>query len=134
MLRSKYFKTALNTEVGDQKNVIEVQECSLHVLAMVIDLMYGIGIPKEFSSDDAKSLLTMADLYLMEDLKDAVAPLLAKHLSTDNILETTKMAEKFTAENLMEMCSDFINANISNLDSAGCHPGRQFQEEERLQI
>ena len=54
-LRSEYFKTALNTDVGDQKNDIEVQECSPHVLTTVIDFMYGISIPEEFSSDDAKS-------------------------------------------------------------------------------
>ena len=105
--------------MGIKDKVIEVQECSPHVLATVIDFMYGISIPEDFSSDDAKSLLTMADLYHMEDLKDAVAPLLAKQLSTDDILETAKMAERFTAQKLMEMCSDFIHANIPNLDSAG---------------
>ena len=116
-LRSEYFNPALSTDVGIQNKVIEVKECSPNVLAMVIDFMYGISITEELSSDDAKVLLTMADLYLMEDLKDAVAPLLAKRLSKDNILETTKMAEKYTAKKLMAICSDFLHANIGDLDN-----------------
>ena len=118
-LRSEYFKTALSTDVGIQDKVIEVDECSPNVLAMVIDFMYGISITEELSSDDAKVLLTMADLYLMEDLKDAVAPLLAKRLSKDNILETTKMAEKYDAQKLIEICVDFIHVNKIVLEYAG---------------
>ena len=116
--RSEYFKTALNTDVGNgiKDKVIEVQECSILVLATVVDFMYGISIPEELSNDDAKGLLTMADLYLMEDLKDAVAPHLAKQLSKDNILETTNMAEKYSAEKLMDICTDFLHANIGDLD------------------
>ena len=117
--RSKYFKTALSTDVGTQNKVIEVEECSPHVLTKVIDFMYGISLPEYLSIDDAKSVLTMADLYLMEDLKDAVAPHLAKQLSEHNILETAKMAEKYNAQKLMEFCSDFILTNIPNLDGAG---------------
>ena len=30
--RSEYFKTALNTAVGDKKRVIDVQECSAQVI------------------------------------------------------------------------------------------------------
>ena len=35
-----------------------------------VDFMYGIDIPEDFKGD-LKSLLHLADLYLMEDLKDA---------------------------------------------------------------
>ena len=144
--RSEYFKTALRTAVGDQKRVIDVQECSAQVimttfatfanttfcqkcfricvwrnitsaqvLATAVDFIYGISIPEELSSDDAKSLLTMADLYLMEDLKMALAPLLGKQLSKDNILEISMMAEKYTAHKLMDICSDFILTNKTDL-------------------
>ena len=116
--RSKYFKTALSTDVGNQNKVIKVEECSADVLATVIDFMYGISVPEDLSNDDAKSLLTMADLYLMDDLKDALASLLAKQLSKDNILEMIRMAEKFTAQRLMELCCDFIHANIGDLDNS----------------
>ena len=79
--RSEYFKTALNTAVGDQKKVVDVQECSPAVLATAVDFIYGISIPEDIDSDDAKSLFIMADLYLMEDLKMALTPLLEKQLT-----------------------------------------------------
>ena len=73
---------------GGWKRVITVEECSHLVLSAIVDFMYGINIPDNFSMEDMFSLLAMADLYLMEDLKDAVAPLVGKQLKTDNILET----------------------------------------------
>ena len=60
----------------------------------------------------------MGDLYAMEDLKDAVAPLLGKQLNTDNILEIASMTEKQKARKLKEVCCDFILANIDQLDTS----------------
>ena len=113
--RSEYFKTALSTAVGDQKKVVDVQECSPAVLAMAIDFIYGISIPEDIDSDDAKSLFIMADLYLMEDLKMALTPLLEKQLTKDNILEISMMAEKYSNQKLMDICSDFILTNKTDL-------------------
>ena len=91
---------------GGWKRVIAVEECSHPVLSAIIDFMYGINIPDDFSIEDAYSVLAMADLYLMEGLKDAVAPLLGKQLKTDNILETSRMAEKHNALKLKEVCCE----------------------------
>ena len=88
---------------------------SAQVLATAVDFIYGISIPEELSNDDAKSLLTMADLYLMEDLKVALAPLLGKQLSKENILEISMMAEKYTAHKLMDICSDFVLTNKTHI-------------------
>ena len=117
LLRSEYFKTALNTSVGNNNKVLNVEECSPHVLATVVDFMYGIGIPEVFTYEDAKTLLAMADLYLMEDLKDAVASLIAnKQTNKDNIMEISQMAEKYSAQKLKEMCCEFIFKNLNTLD------------------
>lgn len=116
--RSEYFKTALNTSVGTNKMVLKVEECSSHVLATLVDFIYGIGIPKDFSSEDTKSLLAMADLYLMEDLKGAVGSLIAsKHINKDSILEISRMAEKYSAQKLKELCCEFIFKNLKILDN-----------------
>ena len=82
-----------------------------------MDFNYGIGIPEDFGSKDTKSLLAMADLYLMEDLKDAVGPLISKkETNKDNILEISKMAEKYSAQKLKELCCEFIFKNLKTLD------------------
>ena len=117
LLRSEYFKTALNTSVGNNNKVLNVEECSPHVLTTVVDFMYGIGIPEVFTNEDARTLLAMADLYLMEDLKDAVASLIAnKQTNKDNIMEISQMAEKYCAQKLKEMCCEFIFKNLNTLD------------------
>ena len=113
-----YYKTALNTGVGENREVLDVQECPPHVLATVIDFMYGIDIPEDISYDNAKRVLAMADLYLMDDLKDAVAPHIGKKLSAGNILERSQLAEKFGGNRLKEICSDFILANLEKINKA----------------
>jgi len=126
-MRSPYFKTALNTDVGSNnqssrkrakgiQNQLEVKECSPEVLSTTIKFIYGIGLPEDLGVEDAKNLLTIADLYIMEDLKEAVAPILGAMLDKDNILEISKMAEEFTAPKLMEICVDFIVSYITDPD------------------
>ena len=102
ILRSPYFKTALNTDVGSNnqssrkrakgiQNQLEVKECSPEVLSTTIKFIYGIRLPEDLSVEDAKDLLTIADLYLMEDLKEALAPVLGAQLDKDSILEISRM-------------------------------------------
>ena len=117
LFRSEYFKTALTTSVGSNNKVLTVEECTPRVLAAAVDFIYGIGIPGDFSSEDAKSLLAMADLYLMEDLKDAVGSLIAtKHTNKNNILKISQMAEKYRAQKLSDVCYAFIFQNLKTLD------------------
>ena len=74
--------------VGDLNKVVKVEECTSFVLARAIDYMYDIKLPAELSFEDAKALLAMADLYMMEDLKDAAGSLIAdKHITENNILD-----------------------------------------------
>jgi len=123
-MRSPYFKTALNTDVGSNNQSsrkrtkgiqnLEVKECSPEVLSITIKFIYGIGLPADLGVEDAKDLLTIADLYIMEDLKEALAPVLGAQLDKDSILEISRMAEKFTAPKLMEICADFIVSNITD--------------------
>ena len=115
-LRSAYFKTALNTAIGEKPKDIDVQECSPKVLSVVLRFIYGISLPVNLDVEDAKQVLLMADLYLMEDLKEAVIVIMAKQLTDDNIQEISKMAEKFTAPKLMDTCADFIISNYGYPD------------------
>ena len=58
--RSEYFNTALNTEVGAKENSLDVKGCLPHVLAAIVDFMYGIEIDLDAlinSPEDLESLL-----------------------------------------------------------------------------
>ena len=106
-------KTTLNQQ---RQKVVEVKEFNELVLGTVIDFMYGANIPNGLALADAKSLLAMADLYKMEDLKAAVAPLIGKQLDMDNIQEISLLAEKHTAQKLKGLCCDFILTDIDKLN------------------
>ena len=67
---------------------MEVKEFSYDVLSTAVDFIYGIDIPEEFDdAEDLESLLHVGDLYLMENLKDAVGSRIAKDLNEDNALD-----------------------------------------------
>ena len=98
IFRSEFFKTALNTGVGDNSKSMEVNDFSFEVLSTAVDFMYGIEIPTDFNnSDDLKSLLHLADQYLMDLLKDAASFHIVKGLNKENIFDTSHLAEKFGA-------------------------------------
>ena len=87
------------------------------VLATVVDFIYGMGIPEDCSKEDARSLLAMADLYLMDDLKDAVGSFIANKLTTpNNIIEIAELAEKYSNKKLKEMCYQFVFQNLKILN------------------
>ena len=54
----------------------------------------------------------------MEDLKDAVAPQIGDQLNQNNILKASKMALKYNALKLTEICCNFILANVNGLSSS----------------
>ena len=96
---------------------MEVKEFSFEVLSTAVDFMYGIDIPEDFYNIDVlTSLLHMADLYLMEDLKDAVGFLIAKDLNKENVFDTSQLADKFRAVALSEKCAEFFFDNATTIE------------------
>ena len=113
--RSEYFKTALNTTVGGpKKSTVKVEECSLRVLSAIISFMYGRNLGEEESLDweEATRLVAMADLYCMDDLKDAAVLIIKSLLNLKNILETAELAVKYNCEKLKGVACDFALSKI----------------------
>ena len=103
--------------MGDNSKSINVSEFSFEVLSIAVDFMYGIEIPESFNkSEDLKSLLHLADLYLMEDLKTAAGLLIACDLNKDNVFDVSLLADKFRAEALRNKCVDYLFDNASSID------------------
>ena len=103
--------------MGNNSKTMEVKEFSFKVLSTAVDFMYGIDIPEDFYNIDVlTSLLHMADLYLMEDLKDAVGFLIAKDLNKENVFDTSRLADKFRAVALSEKCAEFFFDNATTIE------------------
>merc|ERR1719370_1634714 len=118
-MRSEYFKTAMNTAVGNNniKKTLEVVEFSYDVLSTAVDFMYGIEIPEEFNDEnDLRSLLHMADHYLMEDLKDAAGFKISKNRNMENVFDISKFADKFRAVLLSEECAKYLYDNHASIE------------------
>ena len=75
--------------------------------------MYGVELPVPEDMADVESVLVMADLYLMEDLKDLVASLLAPNLNKDNVMDMYLFADRLNANKLKKMCTSFTSTSIT---------------------
>ena len=58
----------------------------------------------------------MADLYLMEDLKDAAGFKISKSINMENVFDISKFADKFRATFLSEECAKFLYDNHASID------------------
>ena len=116
--RSEYFKTALSWDVdSNNKKILDVKEFSYQVLSTAVDFMYGREIPEEFNNEDKlRNLLRMADLYLMEDLKDAAGFKISKSINMENVFDISKFADKFRATFLSEECAKFLYENHASIE------------------
>ena len=86
-----------------------MDDCGPEVLAAVLDFIYGAKIPEGLSKEDLESLLAMSDLYLMEDLKDAVGLVIFNEVtSKDNVAEISKFSVRYQAKGLQKNCCQFL--------------------------
>ena len=115
--RSGYFKTALETNVGEVKKEMDinavVEECIPEVLSCAINFLYGQNIPADFNHGHC--LFKTADAFLMEDLKDAVCRFFSQRLNMNNVKEVAKSADIYHSPRLLEECHNLVLANIGDI-------------------
>ena len=116
-LRSEYFKTFLETGVGEEKKEMNVnavvEECTPEVLSCAINFLYGQNIPADFNHGHC--LFKTADAFLMEDLKDAVCRFFSQRLNMNNVKDVAKSAEMYHSPRLLEECHNLVLANIGTV-------------------
>ena len=100
-------------EEWEEKKMV-LKYCSAEALNVAVDFMYGIQVPEGFTQYG--DLLHLAELFMMENLKEAVVERLANNLSKENYLETSKIAELYNATRLIEQCAYFVLEEMSNSD------------------
>ena len=76
--------------------------------------MYGIPIPDNFK--EGRGLLHLADLLLMEALKQEAVQHLTKNLTTENYLETSQTAELHSVGNLITSCAEFVFEKVNDVN------------------
>ena len=107
--RSPYFRTAFSTPLSTEKSkFMEIGWCSSEVLDEVLDMMYGVGLTKNFP--DLAGLLEAAEMFLMEDLKEEVAQELSKRICVQNHEEIGQLAQVYSIKWLSEKCDQYCVA------------------------
>ena len=79
-----------------------------------MDYMYGVEIPENFSKD--VRLLHLADLFLMDTLKEVVVAGLAKSMTAENSISLGKVGELFNSEILIQKCAEIVFKNMDSID------------------
>jgi len=108
---SAFFEAALSKEWRETNSrQMKLKSCSFGALEVAVNFMYHRPIPNGFS--EYIELLHLADMFLMDDLKEEAAAHLARILSEENYLETSQAAELYHAESLISECAEFVLENV----------------------
>jgi len=112
---SEYFEAALSKDWMEKKErKMEVKDCSVGALNVAVNFMYGISIPGNFTEHG--ELLHLAELFLMDDLKEVVVEGLAKDLAKANYLEISQVAELYNIDSLINKCANFVFEKMNDRD------------------
>jgi len=112
--RSEYFEVAQSKEWMGEEKVVEVTDCPVEVLRVVVDFMYGVEIPENFTKD--VRLLHLADLFLMDTLKEVAAAGLANSMTVENFIPFGQAGEMFNSEILIQKCAEVVFKNMGSVD------------------
>ena len=93
---------------------MEFKDCSVEALNVAVNFMYSISIPGDFTEHG--ELLHLADLFMMEDLKEVVVERLAKDLAKANYLEISQVAELYNVDSLINKCANFVFEKMNDRD------------------
>ena len=105
--RSEYFEMALSKDWLEKKEKrMELKECSVEALHVAVNFMYGINIPEDFKEHG--ELLHLAELFMLDNLKEVIEERLAKSLTKLNYLEIGQMAEVYSITSLITKCGHFV--------------------------
>lgn len=116
--RCEYFRAMFkpggmieSTQAG---GVIEVPNHSPAIFSLMLEYIYSNSIKKLFahSSDDMIALMSLANEYLIDDLKAVSVQAATKLLNDDNIGKFIKFCEATGTPDLKESCNIYLRRNM----------------------
>jgi len=123
-LFSDYFKSMFNTvgnfseiskgEKEKNKIIVEIKDIQPEIFYYILEFIYTCEL-KEIDDNSIVELLSVADRFLMQSLKNLCARQIEKFVEVSNAVEILQIGEMFNSVRLREYCEDFIAANLSDL-------------------
>jgi speckle-type POZ protein len=90
---------------------IEIKDIEPIVFRQLLHFLYTGDAPDIEGDDMTEPLFVTADKYGVESLKDWCGSILSERLQVENTMPLLKLAEKHSADELKEVCIDFIVNN-----------------------
>ena len=116
--RSSVFQTAINGNFKEKKERrITINDFESKTVEEMIRFLYGFEIPEIL--ENIEELLALADMYQLDDLKAATVLRMGQNIQKENVFNILEAAEKYSAENAIDNCLDFITKNYTTQDLIG---------------
>jgi len=118
--RSEYFR-AMFRPGGMMESrdgaAVEVPNYHAKMFSFMLEFIYTDSITDigQVSAKDIIELLTLANEYLMDDLKKVAVKAAAKLLDDENIGKFTVFSEATDNSELRELCSNYLRSNLSSV-------------------
>jgi len=96
---------------------IEIQDCKAETFEALLKYIYCGEV--EFTDEIATDLFILCNKWLFKELEEECEDYLAETLTLENVLERTKLAEKFETQELTNALPSFIIENIIELEKRG---------------
>ena len=107
---TEYFKASLRWE---EKKIV-FKDCSAEEMSVAVNFMFGFSLSGDFKENG--ELLHLAELFMMEDLKQVTVKCLANELTKDNYLDICQAAELYKVDSLVMKCGYFIYEEMNNCE------------------
>ena len=113
--RCDYFRSMFDSGMQESNlKEVDVVDVEAKVFKGLLKFIYT-GILPTFRQESTMALLTAADKYGVEDLKENCESLLCSHLAGDNIIESLLLAEKHCCSKLMTRAVKDFGSYVSVL-------------------
>ena len=115
-MRSEVLKRGMTSMFTEHaKKTIELKMCSTFAVKAFLKFLYGFELDFGLDLEILKEVLVLSDMYDVKSLREAVAHVMKKVFTKDNVLEILDLLKQHRVENI-DGCLKFIVENFKS-----CH-------------
>ena len=112
---SSFFEKLLNSDMKENnEGVIRLEMVPESQMEDILEFIYT-GSVQISTQENAENLLELADYLLLSDLKAIAEKYLEEHINTANCVSIYYLAEKYSCQDLIAICRNFIHSNFSSV-------------------
>ena len=112
---SSFFEKLLNSDMKENnEGVIRLEMILESQMADILEFIYTDNVQIS-TQENAENLFQLADYLLLPNLKAIAEKYLKEHITSLNCLRIHYLAEKYSCEDLINICRKFIYANFSSV-------------------